>query len=103
MATREASSSSTILIIVIIILTFPIWFSVGAGLFGVLMGLFGVALGVIAALFGALIALIVLPFKLLFGWHSGWHWFPHFHHNGFAFIALIIVAALIVRGRKPAS
>lgn len=100
MATRNASSSSTVLLAIILIITFPIWFAAGAALFGVVIGLFGVAVGVIAAIFGGLIALIALPFKLLFGWHSGWHWFPHFHHNGFAMIALLIAAALIVRGRK---
>ena len=100
MTTRNASSSSTVLLAIILIITFPIWFAVGAALFGVVIGLFGVVIGVIAAIFGGLIALIALPFKLLFGWHSGWHWFPHIHYNGFVMIALIIVAALIVRGRK---
>ena len=100
MATRNASSSSTVLLAIILIITFPIWFAVGAALFGVVMGLFGVAIGVIAAIFGGLIALIALPFKLLFGWHTGWHWFPHFHFNGFVLFAVFIVAALIVRGRK---
>ena len=100
MATRNASSSSTVLLAIILIITFPIWFAVGAALFGVVIGLFGVVIGVIAALFGGLIALIALPFKLLFGWHSGWHWFPHLHLNGFVMIALFIVAALFVRGRK---
>lgn len=100
MATRNASSSSTVLLAIILIITFPIWFAVGAALFGVVMGLFGVAIGVIAAIFGGLIALIALPFKLLFGWHSGWYWFPHFHFNCFVLFAVFIVAALIVRGRK---
>lgn len=103
MATRNASSSSTILLAIVLIITFPIWFAVGAALFGVVVGLFGAAIGVIAAIFGALVAVIVLPFKFIFGWgHWGWHdWGPFHHdHNGLWIIAFVIVVALIVRGRK---
>jgi hypothetical protein len=101
MATRTTSSSSTILLVIILIITFPVWIALGAALFGVIMGLFGAAIGVIGAIFGVMIALITLPFKILFGWGDwGWHGFPHFHYNGFIIIALIIVAALIVRGRR---
>lgn len=104
MATRNDSSSSTILLAIILIITFPIWFAVCAALFGVVVGLLGAAIGVVAAVFGALVAVIVLPFKLLFGWgHWGWHdWglFHHHSHSGFWIIAFIIVIALIVRGRR---
>ena len=105
MATRNDTSSSTILLALILIITFPVWIVVAGALFGVAVGLVGVAVGVIGAIFGVMIGLIALPFKILFGWGHwgwGWHWFP-FHHNGFALIAIIIVAALIVRGRKQAS
>lgn len=103
MATRNATSSSNILVAIILILTFPLWFSVGAAIFGVVIGLLGAMVGVMAAIFGVMIGLIELPFKLLFGWGHGdwgWHWFPHFHHSGFIIVAVILVAALIVRGRK---
>jgi hypothetical protein len=101
MATRSDSSSPNVLLAIILILTFPVWFSVGAALCGVVIGLFGAAIGVVAALFGVMVSLIALPFKLLFGWgHLSWHIFPHFHHGGFILIALIIVAALMVRGRR---
>ena len=101
MASRSDSCSSTVLLGIILIITFPIWFAVGAVLFGVAMGLFGAAVGIIAAICGVMVAIIALPFKLLFGWGDwGWHGFPHFHYNGFWLITLIVIAALIVKGRK---
>ncbi len=104
MATRNDSSFPTVLVALILIITFPVWFTIAAALFGVVVGLASVVVGVIAAIFGVMIALIALPFKLIFGWgHWGWHWIPHFHYNGFIFIALVIAATLIVRGRKQAS
>jgi hypothetical protein len=100
MAARNDSSSTHILMIILMIITFPIWFAVGAALFGLVAGIFGAMLGVFGAIFGGLMALIALPFKILFGWHNGWHWFPHFHFNAFVMIAAIIVVALIVKNRK---
>jgi uncharacterized membrane protein len=100
MTTRNLSPGTTILLLLIIIVTFPVWIALGAVILGVIVGIFGAMIGVVAAVFGALVAVIVLPFKLLFGWHSGWHWFPHFHFNGFAWLAIIIAAALIVKGRQ---
>ncbi len=100
MTARSQSSSTSVLMIIILVITFPIWFAICAALFGVAIGLFGAAIGVVAALFGVIITIIVLPFKLIFGWgHWGWNWFPHFH-GGFWLITLVAVAALIVRGRN---
>jgi hypothetical protein len=108
MATRNESSSNHIMLILLLIITFPVWFGLAAGLFGIaagifgaIMGVFGAIFGVFGALLGGLVALIALPFKILFGgWHDGWHWFPHLHFNAFVMIAIIIVVALIVKGRK---
>jgi hypothetical protein len=100
MTTRNLSPGTTILLLLIVIITFPVWIAVAAVIFGAIVGIFGAMIGVIGAIFGALVAVIVLPFKLLFGWHSGWHWFPHFHFNGFVLAAIVITAALIVRGRQ---
>jgi hypothetical protein len=100
MSTRSSSSSSTLLVIIILILTFPLWLGLGGVLIGVVAGLFGAMIGVVAALFGGLIALIALPFKLIFGWGEwGWHG-PHFHGNGYVWLALLIIAALIINKRK---
>src|SRR5436190_15740287 len=100
MTTRNLSPGTTILLLLIIVITFPVWIAIIAAIFGVFVGIFGAMIGVVAAIFGALVAVIVVPFKLLFGWHSGWHWFPHFHFNGFLLGAIIIAAALIVRGKQ---
>ena len=103
----QKSTSSPLLVAVILILTFPIWFGVGAGLFGVIIGIFGAVIGIIGALLGVLVGLIVLPFKLLFGWDNwGWHsdFDGGFFHtnNWFIIILLIIIAILVVQKRKPA-
>jgi hypothetical protein len=100
MSTRSSSASSTVLVIIILVLTFPLWLGLGGALIGVVAGLFGAMIGVVAALFGGIIALIALPFKLMFGWDDwGWHG-PHFHSNGFVWLALLIFAALIINRRK---
>jgi hypothetical protein len=108
MPARKESASTHVLLIILLIITFPVWFALAAGLigiaagvFGAIMGVFGAIFGVFGALLGGLMALIALPFKILFGgWHDGWHLFPHHHFNAFAMIAVIIVVALIVKGRK---
>jgi hypothetical protein len=100
MSTRSSSSSSTVLVVIILVLTLPLWLGLGGALIGVVAGLFGAMIGVVAALFGGLIALIALPFKLIFGWGDwGWHG-PHFHGNGFVWLALLIVVALFISKRK---
>ena len=102
MATR--SQSSTILLVLILLITFPVWIAAGAVIFGILAGIFGAAIGIVAALVGVCIALITLPFEILFGISSwGWHDWSPFHHKGFFFIALIVIAVLIVQGRKKLS
>lgn len=99
MSTRS-SSGSTLLIVIILVLTFPVWIAIGGALIGVVAGLFGVMIGIVAALFAGIIALIALPFKIFFGW-GGWVWHgPEIFHNGYAWLALLIVAALIVSKRS---
>ncbi|MEY4930144.1 MAG: hypothetical protein RI909_868 [Bacteroidota bacterium] len=100
MSTRTSSSNSTVLVVIILVLTFPLWIGLGGALIGVVAGLFGAMIGIIAALFGAVVALIALPFKLIFGWGDwGWHG-PHVDGNGFVWLALLIVAALLINRRK---
>lgn len=82
------SQSSNVLLILILVITFPIWFSACAVLFGVLLGLFGATIGVVAGLAGAGIALIFLPFKLIFG---GGHW---------GLIIVLIIVAVLISNRK---
>jgi hypothetical protein len=98
----KSSSSSTLLIILVLIITFPFWLAVGGVMIGVLAAIFGVIIGVIGALFGGLFALIAWPFKLMFGW-SDWSCNPHFfsglHFNKFFWLALIIIAALVISKR----
>ena len=100
------SQSSTILIVLILLITFPVWMAAGAVIFGILAGVFGAVIGIFAALVGVCVALIALPFKILFGigswgWNDwGWHGIFPVHYKGFFFIVLIVIALLIVQGRK---
>ncbi|MFM7854183.1 MAG: hypothetical protein ACKO96_20235, partial [Flammeovirgaceae bacterium] len=78
MSTRS-NSTSTALVIVLLIFTFPIWFAVGAALFGIMAGVIGAAVGMMGALIGLLAAAVALPFKIIFGWdsyHIGFDWNP---------------------------
>ncbi len=104
MAGKSSTSSTTVLMILILIITFPFWIAIGGVIIGLLAGMFGVALGLVGALFGGMIALVALPFKLLFGW-SDWSCnfpfgFSGFHHNGFVWLALLILAALVISKRN---
>lgn len=99
MAARSSSTGTTVLVFLIIILTFPLWIALGGIAIGVVAGLFGAMIGVVAALFAGVVALIVLPFKILFGWGE-WSCFSGFHGNGFVWLALVIFAALIINKRK---
>jgi hypothetical protein len=99
MSTRS-SSGSTLLIVIILVLTFPVWIAIGGMLIGVVAGLFGAMFGIVAALFAGIITLIALPFKILFGW-GGWGWHgPDFFGNGYVWLALLILAALIISKRS---
>lgn len=99
MATRS-SSTSTLLIILILVFTFPVWIALGGALIGVVAGLCGAMIGIAAGLFAGLVTLIVLPFKILFGWGDwGWHG-PDFFGNGYVWLAALIVAALIISKRS---
>lgn len=100
MTTKSSSTSLTVLIILMLIITFPFWIVMGGIIIGLIGGLFGILFGVLGALLGGVFALIALPFKLLFGlgdWSFG---FFGFHYNGYIWLALLIVAALIISKRK---
>jgi hypothetical protein len=97
--------SSSILVVLIILLTFPLWFGLGMGLFGLVAGLIGGLFGLIAGLFGAIIGIIAGIFKAIFhgifGWGHSWNYdFPDYEMNGYVFLALLIVAALIITKRN---
>jgi hypothetical protein len=99
MATRS-SSTSTLLIILILVFTFPVWIALGGALIGVIAGLFGAMIGIAAALFAGLVTLIVLPFKILFGWGDWSCNWPSFAGNGYVWLAMVIIAALIISRRS---
>ncbi|MBP9924443.1 MAG: hypothetical protein KBF45_00520 [Cyclobacteriaceae bacterium] len=97
--------TSTIIITLIIVFTFPLWFGLGMGLFGLIFGLIGGAIGIVAGVFGAVIGVIAGVFGAIFhgifGWgHGGHNSFPGVHLNGYVFLALIILAALVLSKRN---
>lgn len=99
--------SSTLLIVIILIITFPFWFGLGAGLFGIIAGLFGGLIGLIAGLIGAIVGIMAAIFKAIFGigsWHTNWH-FGGPDMDAFIWFALLIIGALIItrRNRKRAN
>ena len=101
----KTSTGSTLLIIIILIFTFPLWLALGGALIGILAGLFGVMIGLVAALFAGVVGLIALPYKFLFGWGDlSCSWpgiFSGFHGNGYVWLAMVVIAALIIsRHRK---
>ncbi|MBL7865346.1 MAG: hypothetical protein JNK10_10740 [Cyclobacteriaceae bacterium] len=101
---RTRSQPSTLLIVLILFITFPIWITVGAVLFGVFAGVFGAIFGILGAIFGVLITVLMLPFKILFGWGDwgfhGWNGMFHGHNNGLAVILIIIVVAILLRRNR---
>jgi hypothetical protein len=99
MSSRNASSSSTVLVVLALLITFPFWIALGAGLFGVVASVFGVLFGIITAIVGAIASIVTIPFKILFGWGHGWHFWPH-HSNGFAWLAIIIIIALVLKSKN---
>jgi hypothetical protein len=100
--------TSSVVLIILAILTFPLWFGLGVGLFAVLIGVFGGLIGLIFGLVGGLIGVVawVLKgfFSLLFGgvpwdFNCDWNW-PSFEVNGWAIAAIILIIALLVRSRR---
>lgn len=104
MSTKNTSSTNTILIILVLIFTFPLWM----GMLGIFMGLIGGAFGIVMGVFGAVIGVIAtvvtLPFRIIFGGFDGDCplFFSGLHFNKYTFLALIIIAALVIqrKGRK---
>jgi hypothetical protein len=97
MPTRS-NSTSTLLVIVLLIFTFPIWFSVGAALFGVIAGMLGAAVGIAGALVGLLAAAVALPFEVIFGWDNYHH--ISFDWNPSVWLALLVIAVFLVRRKN---
>jgi hypothetical protein len=93
------SSSSIVLVTIVLLLTFPIWISIAAVVFGLAAGMFGLIFGLIAGLFGIVIGIIAFPFKLIFGWNDwGWHPF-HFgiYSDGWFIVAVVVLIAIVLR------
>ncbi|HZX74161.1 MAG TPA: hypothetical protein VFE57_07065 [Cyclobacteriaceae bacterium] len=90
-------AKSPVLLVLILFITFPIWIAAGGIAFGLIMGLIGAIFGVIGALFGVFFGIIGGAFHLLFGLGS-WHG-HHFFFNKYIFLALIIVAVLVMSKR----
>ncbi len=103
-AMSQRSQSSTLLLILILVITFPVWLVVGGVLFGVIAGVLGALIGVFGALLGGFFALLALPFKILFGdWGILDGGIFHFRDNTLTIIAILILAALVVRRQRSAS
>jgi hypothetical protein len=101
MEAKTRGTSHSLLIVLLIILTFPIWSGIAGGMFGLATGLISGAFGLITGLFQVLISLVLLPFRLIFGWSDwGCDGFSLFHHRGLRIIAIIIVLGLLLHNRK---
>ena len=90
-------TKSPVLLVLILFLTIPIWIAAGGMAFGLIMGLIGAIFGVVGAIFGVFFGILGGAFHLLFGWGSHGH---HFFFNKYIFLALIIVAALVISKRS---
>jgi hypothetical protein len=96
--------SSSILIAIILVFTFPLWFGLGMGFIGLVFGLIGGAIGIVVGLFGAVIGVFAGIFNAIFhgifGWGHHGSFFPHMHFNGFFFLCMLIVVALLISKRN---
>ena len=102
------SKGATLFLAFILIFTFPIWIGLFAGGFGLVVGILGGIFGIIGSIIGAIFGAIGAVFSAIFGvidwsWSNTHFHFPHFHLNGYAFLAFIIVVALIVSKRRQRS
>ena len=100
MAAKNFSSASGVVLILLLLITFPFWIAILAAVGGILAGVFGAVFGIIGSVLGAMGSIIAWPFKMLFG---HWHWFPHFHLNGFVIVAILLVVALIARQKSKSA
>jgi hypothetical protein len=94
------SQTSPVLLVLILVITFPIWITIGAVLFGVVAGLFGAVIGIFAGIVGVLIGALLLPFKILFGWGD---WGFHAHNHTYMILAAILIAALLIRRKRSSN
>jgi hypothetical protein len=101
--------TSSALVIVILVLTFPLWFGLGIGFFGLIVGLLGglvgLVFGLIGGLFGAIAWAVKGFFSMLFGWshHDAFDMdFSFFDFNGWAVAAIILFIVLLTRSKKSA-
>ena len=99
------SRPSVIIITLLIVFTFPLWFGLGMGFFGLIIGLIGGAIGIVAGVFGAVIGVLAGIFKAIFhgifGWGHGWHKaFPDCRCNGYVCLSILILAAIFISKRN---
>jgi|GEM_PF-6169662 len=94
-------AKSPILLVLILFITFPFWIAAGGIGFGLFMGLIGAMIGVIGAIFGIFFGLLGGALHFLFGFGS-WHDHHPFFFNKYIFLAIVIIAGIIISKRsKP--
>ncbi|HEY5691608.1 MAG TPA: hypothetical protein VIS49_09140 [Cyclobacteriaceae bacterium] len=102
------SRGAALFLAFILIFTFPIWIGLLAGGFGLMVGIFGGIFGIIGSIIGAIFNVIGSVFSAIFGaFDWGWSGTPifhsHLHMNRYAFLAFIIVIALIISKKRQRS
>lgn len=103
------TKGATLFVAFIVLFTFSIWMGLVAGGFGLIVGLFAAVFGVMAGAIGAIFGVIGYILKAIFGGIFNWGWtdshifFPHFHFNGYAIAAIIIVTLLVIRKKRQSS
>jgi hypothetical protein len=91
-------AKAPVLFVLILFITFPVWVALGGMAFGLIVGLIGAIFGIVGAIFGIFFAVLGGAFHLIFGLGS-WHTHHHFF-NPYIFLALIIVAVLVISKRS---
>lgn len=102
------SRGATLFLAFILIFTFPIWIGLLAGGFGLMVGIFGGIFGIIGSIIGAIFSVIGSVFSAIFGafdwgWNGPHIFHPHVHMNRYAFLAFIIIVALIISKKRQRS
>jgi hypothetical protein len=94
-------AKAPVLFVLVLVLTFPLWIGVGGMFFGLMMGLIGGLIGaffgLMGAIFGVVFGILGEVFHIFFGFGS-WHG-HHYFFNKYVFLALVIVAALVISKR----